>query len=158
MTKIKVCLCMLEVCVNWDQIVSSELTEWQIDVIKTYLLSVMQSQSGLYIWAVNINKQWNVNIQCFRTDLHEVLLQQAVDPRLRHLHRSHLVGDVAALDEHHLQLQRSEVTERSEVSERSEVTWAECHYSEHNTAEITEEETWCDQILQLLRTWFRNSF
>lgn len=40
------------------------------------------------------------------THLHEVLLQQAVDPRLGHLHGPHLVGDVAALDQHHLQLQR----------------------------------------------------
>lgn len=42
------------------------------------------------------------------THLHEVLLQQAVDPRLSHLHGTQLVGDVAALDEHHLELHRAQ--------------------------------------------------
>lgn len=37
--------------------------------------------------------------------LHEVFLQQAVHPGLRHLHGPHLVGNVAAFDQDHLQLQ-----------------------------------------------------
>ena len=47
--------------------------------------------------------------------LHEVLLQQAVHPGLSHLHGPHLVGDVTALDQDHLQLGgRSEVNRRGE--------------------------------------------
>lgn len=38
--------------------------------------------------------------------LHEVLLQQTVHPGLSNLHWPNLVGDVAALYENHLQLQR----------------------------------------------------
>lgn len=40
------------------------------------------------------------------THLHEVLLQETVNPGLSHLHGPHLIRDVAALDEHHLQLHR----------------------------------------------------
>lgn len=37
--------------------------------------------------------------------LHKVLLQQAVHPGLGHLGGPHFIGDVAALDQHHLQLE-----------------------------------------------------
>lgn len=43
--------------------------------------------------------------------LHEVLLKQTVHPRLGHLHRPNLVGDVTALNQHHLQLTGTETTD-----------------------------------------------
>lgn len=61
-------------------------------------------------------------LDCY-TYLHEVLLQQAIDPRLSHLHGPHFIGDVTTFDKYHLQLhttqgQRVEATINADVSNR----------------------------------------